>query len=143
MRQLSTDPLSNHIATLQEYLAEYKKRKTLRERKQYFFRFAAYLVGKCWMKMRRHILHWSSQGLIHTLSKVNEQELKAGLSFCIKWDTVAKLPKGRDSALDKLLIGMHEKGQINSVIMSKCGRLELFSERLTNMVAAFRELQEL
>jgi hypothetical protein len=69
--------------------------------------------------------------------------LKEGLSFCIKWDTVAKLPKGRDSALGKLLIGMHEKGQINSVIMSKCGRPELFSERLTNMVAAFRELQEL
>jgi hypothetical protein len=142
MRQQSTDPLPNHIATLEEYLAEYKKRKTPKERRRYFFRFAAYLVGQCWMKMRRRILHWSSQGFIHTLGKVNEEELRQGFSFCAKSDTATKLPKGRDSALGKLLVGMHEKGEIDSVIMSKCGRPELFSERLTNMIATFRELQE-
>jgi hypothetical protein len=136
------DPLSNHVATLEEYLAEYKKRKTRRERRLYFFRFAAYLVGQCWMKMRRRILHWSSQSFMRTLGKVNEEELKQGLSFCLKWGTVAKLPKGRDSALAKLLIGMQERGQIDSIIMSKCGRPELFSEQLTNIIAAFKEMQE-
>jgi hypothetical protein len=91
------------------------------------------------MKMRRRILHWSSQGFIHILGKVNQEELQQGFSFYKRSPTKANLPKGRDSALGKLLIGMHEKGEIDSVIMSKCGRPELFSERLTNLVAAFKE----
>jgi hypothetical protein len=139
----STDPLSNHIATLNEYFIEFKKQESSKERRDYFFRFAAYLVGQCWMKMRRRILHWSSQGFIHILSKADKAEMLQAFSFYEQSAIRDKLPKGRDLELGKLLTGMHEEGEIESVIMSKCGRPELSSEGLTNMVAAFKELQEL
>jgi hypothetical protein len=137
MLQLSTDPLSNHIATVEEYLGEYKKKETPKDRRLYFFGFGAYLVGQCWMKMRRRILHWSSQGFIYILGKIDEAEVLMAFTSYEQSDARRELPKGRDSDLGKLLIGMHENGEIGSVIMSQCGRPELCSERLTNLITAF------
>ena len=48
-----------------------------------------------------------------------------------------------DSVLGKLLIGMHEKGEIVSIIISKSGWLELCSKELTNLIAAFEKPQPL
>jgi hypothetical protein len=136
----SKDPLPNHIATVVEYLAEYRKRQTMQKRRQYFFRFAAYMVAQCWKKMYRRITHPSSQGFIYVLGRVTKEELEVGFDLYAAADVGDRLSKENDSTLGGLLVKMHEQGQIQSVIMAPCGKKELASERLEHLVAMSKEL---
>jgi hypothetical protein len=123
-----------------EYLVEFKKKETSEERGRYFQRFAVYILAQCWKKMRRRIIHWSSLAFIHNLSRVTEERLRLAVAFYTCSDEAEQLPKRDDSVLGRLLVSMHDRGQITSVIMQRCGRKELFSEKLDHLVAAFREV---
>lgn len=137
---LHSDPLSNHIATVVEYLGEYKKKKTSEERRRYFQHFAVYIMAQGWKKMRRRIVHWSSLAFIYHLSQATEERLRLAFTFYMHSNEAEQFPKRNDSVLGRLLISMHDQGQIASIIMQHCGRKELSSERLDHLVAAFREV---
>ena len=136
------DPLSNHIATVVEYLVEYQKIQALEEKRQYFHHFAMYMVAQCWKKMRQRIIHSSSLAYIYHLSRVTEERLRRAFTFYISSGEAEQLPKRDDSVLGRLLVGMHDQGQIENIIMRRCGRSELSSEKLLHLMAAFKRTTE-
>lgn len=136
---LHKDPLQNHIATVEEYLAKYKLQRTVKGRRGSFFHFAKYMVAQCWKKMCRRIAHPSSQGFIYALGRVSADNLRDRYRFLSESKT-ARLHSRNDSALGRLLVGMADEGQIESIIMQPCGHPELSSD-LTHIIAIFREMQ--
>jgi hypothetical protein len=140
IRQHSNDPLQNHIATVVEYLAKYKLQQMSEGRRIYLFRFAKYMVAQCWKKMHRRITHPSSQGFVYTLSRVSEDNLRDRYCFLSEL-SMAQFPSRNDSVLGRLLVGMADEGQIESIIMKPCGRPELSSD-LTHIITIFREMQQ-
>jgi hypothetical protein len=99
------------------------------------------MVAQCWKKMYRRITHPSSQGFIYILGRVTKEELEVGFDLYAAADVGDRFPKENDSMLGGLLVKMHERGQIQSVIMAQCGKKELSSQRLEHLVAISKELQ--
>jgi hypothetical protein len=137
------DSIANHIATVEDYLAKYR---LMPAQKQLGYQsyFAKYLVAQCWNKMRRRITDWSSQGFIWQLARISETQLQDAFSQYATEPVLSQSTAKRyNFALGALVVGMEDAGQIESVIMKPCGRPEFHSERLTNLVAAFRETRVL
>ena len=64
------DPLTNHIATLTEYVREYQAASE-RDKTRLFHYATRYIIASCSKKMFRRIKHWSSLGFIYFLENVN------------------------------------------------------------------------
>ena len=71
--------LANHISTVEDYLKRHK-RVDATQQADHEILLTAYLVTRCWQKMYRRMVTWSSQGYIYRLGKISEDELKELLS---------------------------------------------------------------
>ncbi|THH18580.1 hypothetical protein EW146_g2415 [Bondarzewia mesenterica] len=101
------DPLANHLKTLADFLRYYKI-SSEEDRKSALKKLTYYLVSTCWLKMRRRIGSWSSQGFIYQLSMVTEDGMRKAYR---KWatDVAVKLQGQKDSALYAVLDDLQRK----------------------------------
>jgi hypothetical protein len=95
--------------------------------------FMQYLVTRSWKKMRRRINHWSSQGFIYRLGRVDEIALRAAV-----WP--AGSPLRNDVALSSRLILMDNNNTLQDVIMAMCPRADMHST-LTSLLTACQDMQ--
>jgi hypothetical protein len=65
--------------------------------------FTQYLVARSWEKMERRIRHWSSQGFLSDLVKVDENALRAAV------EPATSLSRNDTTLSSKLLRTHHEK----------------------------------
>jgi hypothetical protein len=84
--------------------------------------------------MFQRIVDWSSQGYIFELGKVPVDKLKPNASY-----TPRRNRHNHDLA--RVLLSMDKKDQIRSLIMEPCGKSEWRSERLTNLLSTFTQLE--
>src|ERR1700736_2748982 len=69
-----TDPFPNHIATVEEYVVQYKcVSDNLKQ--AFFFNFTQYIVTQNWKGMHRRIFHWCSLAYIHFLTRCDMDRL--------------------------------------------------------------------
>ena len=61
------DPLENHIATIKEFINQYRLKREDRERNDMFWKFSAYLSSVSWRRTYRRLRNWTSQGFIYAL----------------------------------------------------------------------------
>ncbi|KIM84798.1 hypothetical protein PILCRDRAFT_369556 [Piloderma croceum F 1598] len=132
----NNDPLENHAATLEDYFRQYKSLP--KERRMTYFAFTRYIVSRSWKKMHRRFFHWCSLGFMMFLTRVSEQQFR--LSFKCRSSFLPTSTRN-DAVLGGLLVGMQEKGQIESVVMSQCSSSNFRSE-LPHLLAAFAEVLE-
>jgi hypothetical protein len=127
------DPFPNHIATVEDYLRCYK---TSPDKLRFFYCFTQYIVARAWKKMHRRIFSPYSLGYIYSLTKVGGTQLRA--KFLAHSPSIPT-PKGNDTKLASLLVGMQEEGQISSLIMDSCPSKE-FRSQLTSLLSAFADV---
>jgi hypothetical protein len=127
------DPFPNHIATVEDYLRCYK---TSPDKLRFFYCFTQYIVARAWKKMHRRIFSPYSLGYIYSLAKVGGTQLRA--KFLAHSPSIPT-PKGNDTKLASLLVGMQEEGQISSLIMDSCPSKE-FRSQLTSLLSAFADV---
>ena len=79
--------------------------------------FMQYMVGSSWQKMYRRITHWSAQGFIYHLSKVEENALRAAVE-----PTVTALRN--DSQLSTKFITIEEYSSTFPSLFSACQSMQ-------------------
>ena len=119
---------------MEDYLARHKKLLDVDDRASDENYFALYLVVQCWRKMFQRIIDWSSQGYIFELSEVPVDKLEPNTSY-------APRRNRHNHDLARILLSMDEKDQVRSLIMEPCGKSEWRSERLTNLLSTFTQLE--
>lgn len=105
------DPLPNHIATLTEYVREY--RAASEHDKTRFFHYATrYIVASCLNKMWRRIKHWSSVGFIYFLENANMDRAEKILDQHYKISSSTR----KDSALAATLSIIQRRGDLTTIM---------------------------
>ena len=105
------DPLTNHIATLTEYVREY--RAASESDKTRFFHYATrYIIASCSSKMFRRIKHWSSVGFIYFLENASMDRAEQILDQGYKISPSAR----KDSALAATLSILQRKGDLTTIM---------------------------
>jgi hypothetical protein len=102
-RNRTKDPLSNHAATVADYINDYRN-ASHSQKTEFFTSFTIYIVATCWKKMFRQINHWSSQGFITILLSVPSKKLQ----HAFETDKVSFSEKDSIlcSLLDEILVGL-------------------------------------
>jgi hypothetical protein len=129
------DQLNNHVATVTDYINAYGEAKDENTRNSYFSKFTKYIVCCCWRKMRRRILHWSSQGFIWSLGQISDITVEQS---CIS--NANNIPFKRDISLGNLLRRMGDAG-INEILSNHAqppGNEESSQNLLSTLRAAFQ-----
>jgi hypothetical protein len=75
--------------------------------------FITYLVTRSWKKMHRRIHHWSSQGFIYYLGKVDETALRDAAP--------AASPLRNDFPLASMLVDLDDTNDIQKFVMTRTG----------------------
>lgn len=121
------DPLPNHVATLEDYLAKYRT-TDLERRTTLFYNFSKYILITSWRKLLHRMDTSHSKFFIDDLSKVGEQDILAAFT-----EHSASLPEASrsDYAIAGLLLGM-EKEEMQRLVPAG----------LPNLLAAFARLRE-
>ena len=119
-----------------EYLRSYSGALTDDARSDLFHHCTKYMVASCWYKMRRRIIHWSSQVYIFELAKLEEAQIRA--AFESNHGVVGSTQR-QDSALGKLLVGVYEDGLIGRIMNAHPDEAAR-NLMLPHLVAAFKEV---
>lgn len=94
--------------------------------------FILYLVTRSWKKMHRRIRHWSSQGFIYYLSKVDETALRAAVE--------PAAPLRNDTLLSAELIAMDRKNTLHDPATNTITGMPLAT---TSLLTACRDMQNM
>ena len=107
------DSLENHVATVAHYIDFVLANKRNPDVMSHnFHQFTEYLLTRSWKKMRRRIHHWSSQGFIYQLSRVDETTLRAAVESAV-------FPLQNDIPLATKLVSLDSDNLIRNVIKYK------------------------
>ena len=107
------DSLENHVATVAHYIdfvLANKRNPDVMSRS--LPQFTEYLLTRSWKKMHQRIHHWSSQGFIYQLSRVDETALRAVVEPAVP-------PLRNDIPLANKLVSLHSDDLIWNVIKYK------------------------
>jgi len=128
------DTLANHISTVEDYLKRHQ-RVDATQQADHEILLTAYLVTRCWLKMYRRMVTWSSQGYIYYLGTISEDKLKGLLSREIPSDQ-PEHPDRHNEDLAEMVLYMVRSGLMESAIMKECKGSNC-RLTLTNLVATF------
>ena len=107
------DSLENHVATVAHYIDFVLANKRNPDVMSHHLpHFTEYLLTRSWKKMRRRIHHWSSQGFIYQLSRVDETALRAAVEPAVS-------PLRNDIPLAIKLVSLDSDDLIRNVIKYK------------------------
>lgn len=97
------DALANHVATVNDFMADYVSKDDSGHKTAVFERFGHHLVSIYWQKMCRRYRDWSSLGYIYHLSRVTLEVLDSpGIMTAIFTAEDFKVDTGLASVLVKL-----------------------------------------
>jgi hypothetical protein len=109
------------ISALEDFLKRHKRVLNITQQAMHETILTAYLVTRCWQKMSRRMVTWSSQGYIYHLGQILDNILEERLSRTIP-SGLPVHPNRHDEYLSGMVLYMVGSGLMESAIMKECGR---------------------
>src|ERR1700722_11877010 len=136
-----SDPLPNHIATVEEYLNVFRHLKPDTTQQIHLFRqFTHYIIASCSEKMIRRMRHWSSRGFIYSLGNIKDQSVQNAYQLFASATKGSPLSKRKDSALGNILRDMRAD-EVSQLMRgypgNSNGQMDL---HLTSLQASFKDM---